>query len=190
MDILSLLLLALGLSLDDFALAFALCLILPAPTMTGRLKQASKMALAFAVSTALLPLLGWLIGMSIFELVSAFSAWVVLVVFCGVGAWIIKEAFEDEKEKWKTKDISSFWVLMTLGILGSLDEGAVGISYAFLDVPVWVIIIWVIIVNTILVFAAALLTTWTSKLNQKIPSILSGAILICLGVMNWCEILF
>ncbi len=190
MDILALFLLALGLSLDDFALAFALCLILPAATPMDRLKQASKMALAFAVSTGLLPLLGWLIGVAIYAWVSTFSAWVVLVVFCGVGAWIIKEAFEDETEKWKTKNISSFWVLMTLGILGSLDEGAVGISYAFLDVPVWVIIVWVIIVNTILIYLAAILTTWTSKLNKKIPSILSGTILICLGIANWIEMLF
>ncbi len=190
MDNIALFLLALGLSLDDFALAFALCLILPTPTITSRLLQASKMAIAFAVSTALLPLLGWVIGLAIFELVSAFSAWVILVVFCGVGAWIIKEAFEEEKDKWKGKDLTSFWVLVTLGVLGSLDEGAVGISYAFLDVPVWIIIVWVIIVNTILVLAASLLTTWTTKLNQKIPSILSGVILICLGVMNWIDILF
>jgi putative Mn2+ efflux pump MntP len=154
MDILSLFLLALGLSLDDFALAFALCLILPAPSTTSRLKQASKMALAFAVSTALLPLVGWLIGVAIYAWVSAFSGWVILVVFCGVGAWIIKEAFEDENDKWKGKNITSFWVLVTL------------------------------------VFAAAFLTTWTSRLNQKIPSILSGIILIALGITNWIDIVF
>jgi putative Mn2+ efflux pump MntP len=190
MDILSLLLLALGLSLDDFALAFALCLILPAPTTRDRLKQAIKMALAFAVSTGLLPLLGWGIGMAIFEGVRAFSAWVILVVFCGVGVWIIKEAFEEEKDKWKDKDLTSFWVLVTLGVLGSLDEGAVGIGYAFLDEPVWLIITWVIIANTILVFVAALATTWTSRLNKKLPSILSGVILICLGITKWVEMFF
>lgn len=190
MDILSLFLLALGLSLDDFALAFALCLILPAPTITTRLKQASKMAAAFAMSTALLPLLGWLIGLAIYQLVSTFSAWVILVVFCGVGVWIIKETFEEEEEKWKGKNINSFWVLVSLGVLGSLDEGAVGISYAFLDVPVWIIIIWVIIVNTILVFGAALLTKWSSKMNQKVPSILSGIILIALGITNWIDLFF
>jgi len=190
MDNLSLFLLALGLSLDDFALAFALCLFLPSPTTRSRFKHASKMALAFAVSTGLLPLLGWVISIAIFERVSSFSAWVILVVFCGVGAWIIIEAFGEEKDKWKGKDITSFWVLLTLGVLGSLDEGAVGIGYPFLDVPVVVIIAWVIIVNMILVFVAAFVTKWTSQLNQKFPSVLSGTILICLGITNWIDILF
>jgi putative Mn2+ efflux pump MntP len=191
MDNLSLFLLALGLSLDDFALAFAICLILPSPTTNmSRFKHTTKMALAFAVSTALLPLLGWVIGIAIFDWVSLFSAWVILVVFCGVGAWIIREAFEEDKDKWKEKDITSVWVLVTLGVLGSLDEGAVGIGYPFLDVPIVVIITWVIIVNTILVFVAALVTMWTSRLNQEIPSVLSGTILICLGITNWIEIFF
>ena len=190
MDYLSLFLLALGVSFDDFALAFALCLILPSSSTRGRLKYAGKVAVAFAVSTALLPLLGWMVGLVIYEWVSALSAWVILVVFCGVGIWIIKEAFEDEKEKWKTRDVFSFWALLTLGVLGSLDEGAVGIGYAFLDVPVWVIIAWVIAVNTILVFVAALVTRLTTRLNQKVPSILSGAILIYLGISNWIGIFF
>ncbi|OLS12538.1 MAG: hypothetical protein RBG13Loki_3849 [Promethearchaeota archaeon CR_4] len=190
MDFFSLFLLTLGLSLDDFALAFALSLILPTPTTKSRLKHASKMAVAFSVSTVLLPLFGWMIGIAIFDLVSSFSAWVLLVVFCGVGVWIIKEAFEEEKDRWKEKDITSFWVLLTLGVLGSLDEGAVGIGYPFLDVPVVVIIVSVIIMNTILVFIAVLVNKWTSRLNQEFPSVLSGIILICLGITNWIDLFF
>ncbi len=79
------------------------------------------MALAFSISTGILPLLGWLISMAIYNWIVSFSAWVLLIVFCGVGGWIIKEAFEEETDKWKEKKISSFWVLLVLGILGSLD---------------------------------------------------------------------
>ena len=190
MDILSLVLLSLGLSLDDFALALALSLVNPTQTPRDRLLHASKMALAFSVSTAVLPLLGWLVGLAIFGWVASFSAWVVLIVFCGVGAWIIKEAFDEEPSKWKGKNISSFWVLLVMGTLGSIDEGAIGIGYAFLSIPLVWIILSVVIVNTILVFLATLVSTWKTRLDQRIPPILSGIILIVLGIINWLEILF
>ncbi len=190
MDYLTLILLSIGLSLDDFALAFALNLVIPTQTPKDRTIQASKMALAFSISTGVLPLLGWLIGLVIFDWVASFSAWVILIVFCGVGAWIIKEAFEDEVSKWKEKNITSFWVLLVMGILGSIDEGAVGISYPFLDIPIVWIIISVILMNTLLVYLAMLISTWKTKLDQKLLPILSGLILIALGVMNWYEIAF
>ena len=190
MDYMTLILLSLGLSLDDFALAFALSLLIPSETLKKRMINAGKMALAFSIPTALLPLLGWLVGLAIFEWVASFSAWVVLIVFCGVGVWIIKEAFEDESPEWIKKNISSFWVLLAMGILGSLDEGAVGVGYPFLEVPVLWIIVSVILVNTVLIFFAMFIGNWKKNLNKKIPSILSGIILIVLGVMNFLELTF
>ncbi len=190
MDYISLFLLALGLSLDDFALAFALSSILPNPTKKTRLIHASKMALAFSISTGILPLLGWLISMAIYNWIVSFSAWVLLIVFCGVGGWIIKEAFEEETDKWKEKKISSFWVLLVLGILGSLDECAVGFGFPFLDIPVVWIIVWVLLLNTILVYLAAFISSWNAKLNKKIPTVGSGIIMICLGIINWFELAF
>ena len=147
------------------------------------------MTLAFSISTALLPLLGWLVGLAIVERVASFSAWVVLIIFCGVGVWIIKEAFEDESPKWMKKNISSFWVLLTIGVLGSFDEGAVGIGYPFLKIPILWIIVSVILTNTILIYFAMLISNRKKNLNKKIPSILSGIILIVLGIMNFLELI-
>ena len=128
--------------------------------------------------------------MAIFERVASFSAWVVLIVFCGVGVWIIKKAFEDESPKWIKKNISSFWVLSAMGILGSFDEGAVGIGYPFLEIPILWIIVSVILTNTILIYFAMLISIWKKNLNKKIPSILSGIILLVLGIMNFLELVF
>jgi putative Mn2+ efflux pump MntP len=190
MDYLSLVLLSLGLSLDDFTLAFALSLLIPSETLRKRIINASKMALAFSISTAVLPLLGWLVGLAIFEWIASFSAWVLLIVFCGVGVWIIKEAFENESPKWIKENISSFWVLLTIGILGSFDEGAVGIGYPFLEIPILWIIVSVILTNTVLIYFAMLISNWKKHLNRRIPHILSGIILIVLGIMNFLELAF
>lgn len=179
-----------SLSLDDFGLAFAISLLMSNITFKERIINAGKISIAFSMSTALLPLSGWLIGLAIYEWVISFSAYVVLIVFCGVGAWMIREAFEDEKPESLIKNIPSFWILLSMGIMGSLDEGAVGVGYLFLEIPISTIIIAVVLTNTLLIHLAIFATSWIKNLNRRLPPILSGLILIILGTSKFLEIFF
>jgi len=190
LTLLTLILLSLGLSLDDFSLAFALSLLMPSGTLKRLIVNAGKIAVAFSISTALLPLLGWLIGLAMYRLIVSFSAWVVLAVFTVIGAWIVREALEDERPEWIMKKVSSFWELSAIGILSSIDEGAIGISYPFLGIPIIWIIIAVILANTILILFASFLSSWIKTLSRRIPSILSGTILITLGILKFLELAF
>jgi putative Mn2+ efflux pump MntP len=190
LTLLTLILLSLGLSLDDFSLAFALSLLMPSGTLKRLIVNAGKIAVAFSISTALLPLLGWLIGLAMYRLIVSFSAWVVLAVFTVIGAWIVREALENEQPEWIIKRVSSFWELSAIGILSSIDEGAIGISYPFLGIPIIWIIIAVILANTILILFASFLSSWIKTLSRRIPSILSGTILITLGILKFLELAF
>jgi putative Mn2+ efflux pump MntP len=190
LTLLTLILLSLGLSLDDFSLAFALSLLMPSGTLKRLIVNAGKIAVAFSISTALLPLLGWLIGLAMYRLIVSFSAWVVLAVFTVIGVWIVREALEDERPEWIMKRVSSFWELSAIGILSSIDEGAIGISYPFLGIPIIWIIIAVILANTILILFASFLSSWIKTLSRRIPSILSGTILITLGILKFLELAF
>jgi putative Mn2+ efflux pump MntP len=190
LTLLTLILLSLGLSLDDFSLAFALSLLMPSGTLKRLIVNAGKIAVAFSISTALLPLLGWLIGLAMYRLIVSFSAWVVLAVFTVIGVWIVREALEDEQPEWIIKRVSSFWELSAIGILSSIDEGAIGISYPFLGIPIIWIIIAVILANTILILFASFLSSWIKTLSRRIPSILSGTILITLGILKFLELAF
>lgn len=75
-----------------------------------------------------------------------------------------------------------------MGTLGSLDEGAVGISYPFLGIPILWIVLAVILTNTVLISFAMLLSSWVKSLSRKHPSILSGIILIFLGILKFFEL--
>jgi putative Mn2+ efflux pump MntP len=189
-DYLILTLLSLGLSLDDFGLAFALSLLMPGGTFGRLMVNACKMAVAFSISSALLPLLGWLVGLAIYGWVASFSAWLILIVFVGVGVWIIREAFENEQPELSMEKASSLLALSAIGVLGSIDEGAVGVSYPFLGIPILWIIVAVILANTILILFATLLSSWIRSLSRRLPSILSGIILIVLGVWKFLELAF
>jgi putative Mn2+ efflux pump MntP len=95
---------------------------MPSGTFKKLMVNAGKMAVAFSISTALLPLLGWLVGLAIYGWFASFSAWVVLIVFAGVGVWIIIEAFEDEQPKWMMGKVSSFWALSAMGVSRFMDN--------------------------------------------------------------------
>jgi putative Mn2+ efflux pump MntP len=77
-----------------------------------------------------------------------------------------------------------------MGTLASIDEGAVGISYPFLGIPVLWIVIAVILANTLLISLAALLSDRIRDLSGKLPSILSGVILIILGILEFLDLAF
>jgi putative Mn2+ efflux pump MntP len=156
-------------------------------TLRNLIVKASKIAAAFSISTALLPLLGWLVGLAIYEWIAPFSAWVVLIVFSLVGLRIIREALEDERHEVMER-VSSFWAMAAMGTLASIDEGAVGISYPFLGIPVLWIVIAVILANTVLISLAALLSDRIRDLSGKLPSILSGVILIILGILEFLNL--
>ena len=85
--------------------------------------------------------------------------------------------------------VSSFWALSAMGVLGSIDEGAVGVSYPFLEIPVLWIIVAVILANTVLILFSALLSNWIKNLSRKFPSILSGIILVILGILKFLELI-
>lgn len=188
MDLWTLILLSFGLSFDDFSLAFALSLPISHKTFKVRTIYAGEMAVAFSASTVLLPLLGWLVGLAVYRHLVSFGAWVVLIVFCGVGVWVIKEAFEEEEKL--GNDFLTFWMILLIGTLGSLDEAVVGIGYPFLKIPILWIIIAVLLVNTVLIFLAVILSGFAKKLNRKFTSVLSGIILIVLGISKFLEMNF
>jgi hypothetical protein len=54
-----------------------------------------------------------------------------------------------------------------MGVLGSIDEGAVGVSYPFLETPVLWIIVAVILANTVLILLATLLSNWIKNFILK-----------------------
>jgi putative Mn2+ efflux pump MntP len=188
MDYLALALLSLGLSVDDFGVAFSLSLLMPAKNFKQFIANTGKMAVAFSISTALFPTLGWLIGLAIYKWLASFGPWIVLIVFTTVGIWIIKEALEGEEPHYEK--ISSFWAITAMGSLGSIDEGAVGISFPFLGIPIPWIILAIITANTVLVFTASTLSIWIKKMSQRTPSIVAGIILITLGVLKFLELAF
>lgn len=130
MSLIELFLIAIGLSMDAFAVA--VCKGLAMPKMSW--KGAAIVGLYFGGFQALMPFLGYLLGAGFKDAISAYDHWVAFILLALIGGNMIRESREDEEE---SLDASlSFRSMVLLAIATSIDALAVGVTLAFLDVPI------------------------------------------------------
>lgn len=184
MNILEIFLIGIGLSMDAFAVS--ICKGLCMQKMS--IKKACIAGLYFGGFQALMPLLGYYLGTGFAGLIKNFDHWIVFILLTLIGAGMIREAFKDKKEV-KDKDNCdvkdhdfSPKTMLPLAIATSIDALAVGVSFAFLKVNIWVAIL--IIGCTTFVFGAAgvkIGTVFGAKYRSAAETV-GGIILILIGV--------
>lgn len=184
MSIIELFILALGLSMDAFAVS--ICKGLSVPKLQA--KHCLICGIYFGGFQALMPLLGWLLGIRFQSLITNIDHWIAFVLLAVIGANMIKESFSKEEE---CPDASfGFKTMLTLAVATSIDALAVGVTFAFLDVA---------IVPAVLLIGAT--TFVCSAVGVKIGNVfgnrfqskaefLGGLVLIAIGLKILVEHLF
>ncbi len=154
MSLLTLLLTALGVSADAFAVSVGKGLHLRRLVW----KPALQLAITFGAFQALMPVLGWLLASSFASEVEAFDHWIAFGLLVAIGAkmvWESRSADDDESDdEVPDADVRiGTRELLVLGIATSIDALAVGVSFAFLQVD----IVLAVVVIGVVTFAASLL---------------------------------
>lgn len=130
MGILELFILAVGLSMDAFAVS--VCKGLAMPKIT--LKKTLTVGLWFGGFQALMPAAGYLLGVQFRDKITAVDHWIAFILLGLIGANMIKEACSgDCEEENESLDIRTMFLL---AVATSIDALAVGITFAFLDVHI------------------------------------------------------
>lgn len=130
MGLLELLLLAIGLSMDAFAVS--ICKGLSIKEL--KLKHMVIVGLWFGGFQALMPLLGYLLGLMFKSYITSFDHWIAFILLSIIGINMIRESFEPEK--CDTNNSLGFKSMLILSIATSIDALAVGITFAFLKVNI------------------------------------------------------
>jgi len=132
MDWLTILGIAVALAMDAFAVALATGAVLN--PMTGR--HLFRLGFHFGLFQALMPIAGWLVGMTVQKWISAYGHWIAFVLLAFVGGRMIWEAFDHQEEK-AVSDPTRGLTMVVLSVATSIDALAVGLSLAMLNVSVW-----------------------------------------------------
>ena len=125
MSIVELFILAVGLSMDAFAVSICKGLSL------GKIKP-KHMCIAgawFGGFQALMPLIGYYLGSLFADMVTRYSHWVAFALLLAIGGNMIKESLGEEEN---VSNDMGFKSMLLLAIATSIDALAVGVSLAFL----------------------------------------------------------
>jgi len=125
-----LLLLAVGLSMDAFAVS--ICKGLSVKEVRPR--HAALAGLYFGGFQFLMPLLGYLLGSRFESLITSVDHWVAFILLGLIGGNMIKEALSKNEEK--LDDDFGFKTMFLLAVATSIDALAIGITFAFLSVDI------------------------------------------------------
>jgi putative Mn2+ efflux pump MntP len=132
MEVLFILGIAFGLSMDAFAVAIGTGLRLG--RVSGR--QTFRLAFHFGLFQSGMPLAGWLAGVTIVEWIAAFDHWVAFAMLAFVGGKMIFDSFRHEEGQESPRDPTRGGSLVLLSVATSVDALAVGLSLGLLDSPV------------------------------------------------------
>ncbi len=95
--------------------------------------QMLRTSFAFGLSQFLMPILGWLAGRTITQIISAYDHWVAFTLLVLVGGRMVWESFREKDGRGEETDITKGFTLLTLSLATSVDALAVGLSFAFLE---------------------------------------------------------
>jgi len=131
MSLVSIFLIAVGLSMDSLAVAIASGLTI----RRTRFQQALRIAVFFGLFQALMPMAGWLAGLSLRGFISGIAHWVAFGLLAVIGGKMIVESFKQEDAS-RASGPLTLPVLLLLSVATSIDALAVGLSLSFLKIPI------------------------------------------------------
>lgn len=176
MGLIELFLIAVGLSMDAFAVSVCKGLAMPKCTF----KKAAIVGLWFGGFQALMPAIGYILGAQFQEAIASIDHWIAFVLLALIGGNMIHEALDnDEEEADASLDVKTMFLL---AVATSIDALAIGITFAFLKVSIIPAVCFIGIVTFIISFAGVKIGNVFGARYKNKAEIVGGVILILLGL--------
>lgn len=169
-------LVAVGLSMDAFAVS--VCKGLSAGRVT--LRHSLTAGLWFGGFQALMPFLGWLLGVRFQSIITHVDHWVAFVLLGLIGANMIRESLSSEEEQ---VEASFVWrAMLPMAVATSIDALTVGITFAFLNVPILPAVALIGVTTFLLSAVGVRAGGVVGMRGKKRAELLGGAVLILMGL--------
>lgn len=176
MGIFSLFAIAVGLSMDAFAVS--VCKGLAMRRVSFR--KALIVGLWFGGFQALMPFLGFLLGSRFQRYITAIDHWVAFALLTLIGVSMIREALSKEDDA--VDDSLDFKTMLILAVATSIDALAVGITFAFLQVDILPAVAFIGIITLILSMLGVKAGSLFGIRYKSKAELAGGIILIVIGL--------
>lgn len=182
MDLLTLLLIAVGVSMDAFSVAICKGLSLKRTT----LGQCGLVGLWFGGFQALMPIVGYFIGIHFSETIESFDHWIAFALLALIGINMIREALGKEEEQQECEGCHqkplSAGKMFPLAVATSIDALAVGVSLAVLSVDIWSSALCIGLTTFLFSFVGVRIGAIFGTRHKSKAEFAGGAILILIGL--------
>jgi len=175
-----LLLVALALAMDASAVALATGVTLPNVTW----RHTFRLSWHFGLFQALMPVAGWLLGLTFRSAIENFDHWIAFGLLAVVGGRMIQEGLSEKNEDAPRRDPTRGATLVMLSVATSIDALAVGLSLAVLSAPI-VVPALVIGVTCLVLTAIGLHLGRAAGKVEKLAhwaEIMGGVVLLAIGL--------
>ena len=182
MTFITVLLIAFALSLDAFATSISCGIKL----RRVRVAHFLKIAGAFGIFQALMPLIGYGVGRFIKDYIQAFDHWIAFGVFFALAAKTLYDAFfgqdEDEESGCKECQCEKHSCLLFLAVATSIDAFVIGLVFALYNVNLIWSVLLIGVVTFIISLAGCFIGNRARKWFGKWSEIIAGLILLALAI--------
>lgn len=175
MSFFELFLIAVGLSMDCFAVSLSF-----GAQKKLHPRDILRFSFFFALFQALMPVVGWLVGSAAKVFLASTDHWIAFGILSFIGIRMIYEAFKDENEK-RTVDIREWKILLTLSFATSIDALMTGVSFGFIKVNILLAVITIGIITFLNSLTGAYVGKHSIHISPKVAEIVGGLVLIAIG---------
>ena len=177
MNLLEVFLIALGLAMD----AFAVCLCAGTTGFIRGPRPIFRLSFHFGLFQALMPALGWLVGIGVERYIAAFDHWVAFGLLAFVGVRMMRSGLNPDGEE-ECVDPSRGSTLVMLSIATSIDAFAVGLSLAVLRVSIELPVIVIGVEAATMSLLGVFLGHRLGQAFGKRMEVIGGLLLVLIGI--------
>lgn len=183
MSLFELIILAIGLAMDAFAVAMCKGLALKRASVG----QMSVVGAWFGGFQAIMPIIGFFLGISFYNYIENFDHWIAFILLAIIGANMLREAIFGDGDECECGcgcgcDDLSFKKMLIMAIATSIDALAVGISLAMAGANIWVAAILIGAITFSLSAVGVKIGSIFGARFKKKAEIFGGIVLVCIGL--------
>lgn len=181
MDILTIIIIAVGLAMDCFAVSITQGLSVKADTMRPK---PMLMAVLFGLFQGGMPLIGYYAGYTFAEFFRVYAPWIALILLAFIGGKMVWESLRRKEEQsagWQIKR------LFVLAVATSIDALATGVIFIPVPEMLWVSVSIIGLVSLLFSLGGYFIGKFVGKRFRINVELIGGIILIGIGMKIWVE---
>ena len=176
MSLIELFLIAVGLSMDAFAVSICKGL----SVRKAEIKHSLIVGAYFGGFQALMPAIGYVLGRQFESLITSVDHWIAFVLLGIIGGNMIREALKGEQEE--LDDSFTFRTMLPLAIATSIDALAMGVTFAFLQVQIVPAVLFIGVITFVLSAIGLKVGNVFGAKYKSRAELFGGVVLVLMGI--------